>query len=180
MADEHPMTVGEFNNLVTKWAMKIRAQARGTLSRTKASGKLSIRLAQYVDQLSNDKPVYKVKFDFERYGVFRHYGVGRGYILVNGTIVRGWRVRSDREIRNKTWNTETADMHKRGYSNREINKAKKILRDGEGVQRTQLDWIDGHIDQNIHELADLVQGYYGDDALRQMIKNIDKLKIKKQ
>ena len=88
MADEHLMTVGEFNNLVTKWAMKIRAQARGTLSRTKASGKLSIRLAQYVDQLSNDKPVYKVKFDFERYGVFRHYGVGRGYILVNGTIVQ--------------------------------------------------------------------------------------------
>ena len=43
-----------------------------------------------------------------------------------------------------------------------------------------IDWIDGHIDQNIHELADLVQGYYGDDALRQMIKNIDKLKIKKQ
>ena len=180
MADEHLMSVDEFNRLVSKWAMKIRSQARGTLASTKGKGKLRIGLAQFVDKLSSTEPAYKVKFDFERYGVFRAYGVGRGYVMINGAVVRGYRVRSDREIRNKAWNTETAYMQKAGYTNREINKAKKALRKGDNIQRTPLDWIDKHIQQNVQELADLVQGFYGDHALKQMIDNFDKIKIKKK
>ena len=180
MADEQLMTIDEFNRLVSKWAMKIRAQARGSLASTKGKGKLRITLAQFVDKLSNAEPAYKVKFDFQRYGVFRAYGVGRGYVMINGAIVRGYRVRSEREIRNRTWNTETAYMQKDGYSNREINRAKKAIRNAPNVERTPLDWIDGHLQENIQGLADLVQGFYGDKALKEMIKNIDKIKIKKK
>ena len=74
MADEHLMSVDEFNRLVSKWAMNIRSKARGTLASTKGKGKLRISLVQFVDKLSNADPAYKVKFDFERYGAFRFYG----------------------------------------------------------------------------------------------------------
>ena len=180
MADEKLMSIDEFNNLVTKWAMKIRSQSRGTLARTKGKGRLKISLAQFVDKLSSADPAYKVKFDFERYGVFRAYGVGRGYVRINGAVVRGYRVRSESEIKKRTWGIEAAYMRKNGYADRDINRAKKAVRDASNVERTSLDWIDLHIQQNIQDLADLVQDFYGDDALKEMMKNIDKIKIKKK
>lgn len=180
MAQAQLMTVDEFNQKVTKWAMNIRSQSRSTLSQTKGFGKLRVMLAQFVDKLSADSPVYKVRFDFPRYGVFRAYGVGRGYVMINGAVVRGYRVRSEKEIRLKKFGTEAAEMMKRGYITREVNKAKKALRTGTNIERTPLDWIDNHIQQNVQELADLVQNYYGDRALQQMIKNFDRIKIKKK
>ncbi|MGL4852906.1 MAG: hypothetical protein ACRC3Z_09740 [Phocaeicola sp.] len=180
MADEKLLTVEEFNNQVTKWAMNIRQQARGTLSRTRGKGNLRVNLTPYVDKLSGESPAYKIKFDFNRYGVFRAYGVGRGYIMMNGAVVRGYRVRSEGEIRKRIFLAEASEMLKRGYSTREVNAAKKVLRTGQGVERTPLDWIDGHIDRNVQALADLVQDFYGDDALRNMIANFDNIKIKKK
>ena len=180
MADEHLMSVDEFTRLVSKWAMKIRSQARGTLASTKGSGKLAVRLTQYVDKIANGKPAYKVKFDFARYGVYRAYGVGRGYIMMNGAVVRGYRVRSNRDMKNREFGVEAADMLKKGYLTREVNVAKKLYKHDNKIERTPLDWIDGHISQNVEELANLVQGYYGDEALRNMIANFDKIKIKKK
>ena len=66
MADEHLMSVDEFNNLVTKWAMKIRSQSRGSLASTKGSGKLAVRLTQNGHKLDSAEHTYKVKFDYER------------------------------------------------------------------------------------------------------------------
>ena len=129
MAEEHLMTVEEFNQAATKWALKIRAQSRSSLSRTRASGRLAILLEQFVDKESSDKPAYKIKFNFLRYGVFRAYGAGRGYVIVNGVPVRGYRVRSDSDIKKKLFGGEAKEMLENGYRTREINVAKKVDKD---------------------------------------------------
>lgn len=180
MAEEHLMTVEEFNQAITKWALKIRAQSRSSLRQTHASGQLAININQFVDKESPDKPAYKIKFNFLRYGVFRAYGAGRGYVIVNGVPVRGYRVRSEREIKKRIFGGEAKEMLENGYRPREINVAKKVYKDKRKVRRTSLDWIDRHIRAGVDELADAVQEFYGDEALRQMLKNFNKLQIKKK
>ena len=72
-------------------------------------------------------------------------------------------------------------MLQRGYSVTEINKEKKYdLGDGNIIRRSRLDWIDQHIQNNIQHLADVCQEYYGDDALKQILRDIDKMKIVKK
>ncbi len=184
MSDEKLMTVQEFNLQVTKWAMKVRAEARATLGQnTHASGRLATMLSQFVDKMGADEPAYKIKFSFERYGVYRAYGVGRGYVMVNGILTRGFRARSDREIRNRQWNIYTTDLTNKGYTVSQINRAKYTPQGvvlGKGKERTPLDWIDQHINSSIAVLADYVQKYYGDVALQQMLDNFGKMRIVKK
>lgn len=181
MAEEQLMTVEEFNNKVSKWALVVKNQAKRTLAeKTHASGRLALNIDKFTDKLSDHDPVYKVKFNFLRYGVYRSFGAGRGYVIVNGIPVRGYRVRSDREIRNRTFGTGASEMLKKGYLIREINAAKVVDTEDLRKARQPLDWMDAHINAGIDELADLVQEFYGDDALKQMLGNLPKIKINKK
>lgn len=181
MSDERLLTVEEFNNQVTKWTLVVKYKARRTLSeKTHASGRLAANIDKFVDKLSDHDPAYKIKFNFLRYGVYRSYGAGRGYVIVNGVPVRGYRVRSDREIRKKIFGPEASEMLKRGYLVREVNTAKKVRTGDLSVARKPLDWMDKHINDDVGSLADLVQEFYGDEALRQMLDDLPKLKIKKK
>ena len=185
------MTAAEFNAQVRRWAGEIKAMAQATLATgTHGTGNLSERFAAFVDttrhvgdvqQLQGEAPAYKVKFGFDRYGVFRAYGVGRGWVRVNGVLVRGFRARSESEIRNRTWNIFTYDLRKQGLSTREINGFKFFdnTRDT-GKVRTPLDWLDQHINRRINELADHVQEYYGDAAMKILLDEIGKVRIVKK
>lgn len=181
MNEDKLLTVEQFNNQVTKWALVIKTKAKRTLSeKTNSTGRLALNIDKFVDKLSDHDPAYKVKFNFLRYGVYRSFGAGRGYVIVNGQPVRGYRIRSDSEIRKKVFGTEASEMLKRGHLTREVNTAKNVFADDLRRARTPLDWIDKHINENVEGLADLVQEFYGDEALRQMMKDLPKLKIKKQ
>ena len=118
---------------------------------------------------------YKINFDFLKYGVFRSYGVGRGYVMANGTVVKGYRVYSGKGSKGES----TVNLMKKGYTLKEIKRMKRVSRFAE-VKRTPLDWFNTHVSNEIETLADLVQNYYGDDALRNMMANIDKIKITKK
>ena len=88
MSEEKLLTVEQFNNQVTKWTLVVKRKAKRTLSeKTHASGRLATNIDQFVDKLSDHDPAYKVKFNFLRYGVYRSYGAGRGYVIVNGVPV---------------------------------------------------------------------------------------------
>jgi len=191
MKDETPhlMTAAEFNAQVRKWADEIKSMAQATLATgTHGTGKLRDGLAAFVDtdkhvdgQHAGEEAAYKVKFGFDRYGVFRAYGVGRGWVRMGGVLVRGFRARSEKEIQNKTWNFYTHQLSKQGYSSREINTHKFLSREkGTGKVRTPLDWLDGKITARINELADYVQEYYGDYALRRLLEEFDKARIVKK
>lgn len=175
------MTVEEFNLQVNKWSLQILSSARNTLRQTHGSGRLSRKLARYVNKDYQGGPANRIRFQFDRYGVFRAYGAGRGYVVQNGQILRGQRVRSLREIRNRVWNREASRMLEKGFTTREINMA-KWYDDGKGgfVRRSPLDWIDVHIQGGLERLADVCQTYYGDEALKQVLLDLDRLKIVKK
>lgn len=107
------MTAAEFNAQERRWAAEIKAMAQATLATgTHGTGRLRERFAEFVDTSRHvgddlqqgEAPAYKVKFGFDR------YGVGRGWVRVNGILVRGFRARSESEIRNRTWNIFTYDI----------------------------------------------------------------------
>ena len=80
MDDERLMTVGEFNAAVRKWAIKVEVQSRSSLDAgTHGSRHLASNLLRFVDSLGADKPVYKVAYRFDLYGIYRRWGAGRGY-----------------------------------------------------------------------------------------------------
>lgn len=175
------MTVEEFNLQVNKWSLQIALAAKATLrDKTHGTGNLANYVTRFVDKTSNDSPAYKVKFQFDRYGVFRAYGAGRGYVILNGQIVRGYRVRSVRDIQLKRYSSLASRMLQKGYSRQEVNTAKIYGEGNSQILRTKLDWIDIHIDSRVERLADLCQEYYGDDALKQILRDIDKMKIVKK
>lgn len=180
MDSDNLMTVEEFNNKVRDWTLRIKRLSKTTLdANTDSTGHLS-DFPVFRDRLDYNKPYYKVKFHFERYGVFRHYGAGRGYVMVNGVPVRGYRVRSNRDISNRFFGQEARNMAKKGYSNAEINTAKITYGNQSNIRRTPLNWLDKHIDNNINHLADIAQEFYGDQALRNILRNFSNIKITKK
>lgn len=183
MAEDKLLTASDFDRLVRSWGDEIRALSRSTLqANTHGTNELSNELAYYADKDRKTHITYKVKFNFNRYGVFLSYGVGAGYIHINGQVVRGYRVRTTRDIKNKVFGTIAGEMLKKGYTVKEVNKAKiydKMHPLSSLVERHPLDWIDGHIEAHINQLADYVQDFYGDEALRQVLKNFKNMKINK-
>ena len=91
------MTPAEYNNGVERWTNKVRGISINILQRTHASGKLRYGLQA---RLLNDReggPAYVgLGFRFERYGAYREYGAGRGYIVKDGIIMRGHSAWSDK------------------------------------------------------------------------------------
>ncbi len=180
MNDPELMTVKEFNDLVLKWGLKIRQQAKTTLRwRTNASGNLAKSLIQFGDKHSDNSPVYKIKFWFEKYGVYRAYGAGRGYVIVNGVPVRGYRIRSDREIEQGSFGLAAGQYFKKGFSSKEVNRLKRVNTFDKRRARSGLDWIDQFVQGGVYELADYVQEFYGDDAMREVLRVMPKNMIVK-
>lgn len=162
MADSNPnyTTVDKFNDDVKKWTVSTGRKIRTNIkSNTRGKGKDKARGAYSVIATRETKPEEKklaqsvsyglrkrngeterIRFSFERHGVFLHYGVGRGYIKNGDTVVRG--VRS--------------------------GKKEFIVKDG-SINRKPVDWFDSELDKNMASLADIAVEYHGDEALQQIL-----------
>ena len=85
------VTADEFNQRGKQWGDTVRSRSLGTLvAETQVySGNLRSRLKSAVNASRDDGLAHAVAFKFLRYGVFVAYGVGNGYIRLNGKVVRG-------------------------------------------------------------------------------------------
>ena len=117
---------------------------------------------------SKFKNIRGLAFRFDPYGVFVHYGVGRGYVRENGIVKRGFRAVSNSIIYNKLYND--------GYSTADLRK-KKYVTSSQEIKRNPVDFIDRYIDENIDALAKLAQDFYGDLAYKDVLQKFDKIKI---
>ena len=100
--------------------------------------------------------VSRIRFSFERHGVFVQYGVGRGYIRSGGAVVRGF------------------------VTKRKGNKPEKTTTSSEGINRHPVDWYDSNITEGLPELANYTQEYYGDMAMQSILSKLDKFLIQKK
>jgi hypothetical protein len=156
---DNAMTVEDFNRKVRDWTNQIRRKALqrlrdATTGQTSGKGRRSLRASLKYDY----GEVYSTGFKFEYYLIFVHYGVGKGYIRQNGTVVRGHK---DTRFKNK--------FGRMAYTN-----------DTRPIARQAADWIDVEIRQGIDRLADIAQEYHGDKAAMDVLDQQHNRLINKQ
>ena len=79
-----------------------------------------------------------VGIKFERHGVFVHKGVGRGYIVMNGTVIRGYR---------------NSDAAKKTGKDQNRRIVEKTATSGD-INRKPVDWFNPVLEPNVEKLAD--------------------------
>lgn len=179
MSNEKLMTVEDFDTALREWAKKVDAQSRRIISQMHGSGELYQKLHEYVDDIKQGTGK-RIAFKFPRHGVFRHYGAGRGYVIINGKPVRGYRVLSVKELQEKKMNPIAWEMLSKGYSMSYVRKAKIVTESENSVQRKPLNWLDQFITANAKELTDISLQFYGDQSVEALLKQIERVKIVKK
>ena len=154
----HLITPEQFNSNVQNWTVKLKQRIRN--SAPVYSGKEIPKDERLQSSITSTiKKNYGVseviRYKFARHGVFVHYGVGRGYVRVGNSVVRG---------------NAIYDKNKKKKSGFTVSGA---------INRKPNDWYDTNIVQSLPELADITQEYYGDEAMNKLISNIDKFLIQK-
>jgi hypothetical protein len=154
-----PQGIGieEYNTRVTKWGSalgnKISTYIRALTTKGKGDLVKSLRLKAKkwygeVDLLA---------YHFDRHGVFAHKGVGRGYYMEGGTVLRGVKP-------GKVLTAKSLDI------NYKLNQV--ILRSAKG-KRKPTEWFNPIVAENIDGLADLIAEMDADkmvNATNMMIK----------
>ncbi len=159
----------EFNREVRSWAFKVISAIR-MQDKTHGSGKLmrSLQPAFYDNDRSH--AISGIAFRFEPYGIFVHYGVGRGYISDNGVLKRGHRIQKGSALWNK--------MRRKGDSPKSIRKM-SVVSDFLALKRSPINWIDKYIEKHNIQLANTAAEYYADSAAWVILRNLSKSKIDK-
>lgn len=173
------LTEEEFNAAVKKWTddRKRKAISNVNASTDKSTRqwkkRLTPKLARSVSGKVRKKNgvAERVGYAFERHGVFFHYGVGRGYIKVGNSLVRGYRIDSKKEL--------VTAHRKKGDNDKDIKMMKHAHKDQGRMIRRPVNWIDVELDRGLYLLADIAQEFYGDKAMKDVLKQMDKLKIEK-
>lgn len=164
------MTQEEYELRLQDWAEGARNAMRGKISGgTKGSGKLSkdIRIKVKENRRTSG---HSIGFNFKRYGVFVHYGVGRGWIRQGGAVVRGTKVKKGSDLE--------AQLKKRGYAKRDIRKY--VTGGGGSSSRRPVDWFDSVLRALIGDLADIAGEYYGDNAVAQLEEMLSRMTLEKK
>lgn len=154
-----PQEIGidEYNKRVSAWgsalAGKIRSSIRSLASKGKGDLVKSLRLKTKkwygeVDLLA---------YHFVRHGVFAQKGVGRGYYMAGGVVIRG-------DKPGKVLNARTLDVN---------NRLRQVVLRSAKVNRKPTEWFNPVVAENIEGLADLIAEMNSDrmvNATKMMIK----------
>ena len=169
----------EFNESVRKWATETRQKAANNVRRytdkkvkqwrNRTSEKLANSLNSKVRKRKG--VVDRIGYAFERHGVFFHYGVGRGYIKVGNSVVKGYRIDSNAKL--------VGLLKKRGDNDKDIARMKHADKAKGYFVRKPVNWIDMELNKGLLVLADIAQEYYGDKAMKNVLQQFNKVKIQK-
>ncbi|MFA6281680.1 MAG: hypothetical protein WCY05_04160 [Candidatus Omnitrophota bacterium] len=139
----------EMYNEVKQWAASQRSMLQAEIRKLSSKGKgelaKALRFKVYKNKLG---VVSMVGFQFPRHGVFMQKGVGRGYIMEGGVVVRGSRLRTSKQIKLYA-NAKNRDIQTR------------VIRSG-AINRHPEDWFNTPISNNIDKIADIVAKYMAD------------------
>lgn len=167
------MKASQFNRGVEDWTRRVRGESVSILQRTKGSGRLARELtARHLNDREGGPAYVGLGFRFWRYGAYREYGAGRGYIVKDGVIMKGHSAWADKKKRQQLRSMRMSEYRIRRM--RTVDEHYAIIR------RTPLPWLAPPIVQNIDRLADLSGEYYGDEALRKVLEKFNKITIEKR
>lgn len=162
-----------FNKDVRMWTMHVRGESVKILQKTHSSGRLEHQLSsRFLEDRGGSKAYVGLGFRFLKYGAYREYGAGRGYIVKDGIIMKGHSEWRDLKTRLK--------RKKQGWSDYRIRRSRVVDEHYAEIKRSALPWLDPPITKNIGDLADISGEFYGDNALRKVLEKFDRITIEKR
>jgi len=132
-----------YNLIINKWGFKTRNMLKSSVAKLSMSGKKELVTRLQYKTKRDFGEINAVIFNFPQHGVFFHKGVGRGYIIVGGTLMRGKRI-------DKSDSSNTPD-------NALIHAASGPLK------RHPKDWFNPVFIKSIPVLADLIASTKADN-----------------
>jgi hypothetical protein len=144
------ITLDEYNKKVTEWGEKTGRKIRDSIRLLTSKGKgdllrsLRLKTGKWYGEID------KLAYHFERHGVFVHKGVGRGYALVGGKVMR---VSGSPQM--QFW---------KEYAKKKNKSFTHALVKG-NMERKPEEWFNPVIARDIQKLADLVGEMNADRAV---------------
>jgi hypothetical protein len=147
--EPNEITSEEYNSRIAGWgsdvASKIRSSIRSLTNKGKGALVRSLRMKTGKDF----GEINRIGYSFNHYGVFVHKGVGRGYIMQGGVVVRGYK---------------PGKVLKAMALNSNKSLSSKVLTSGT-INRKPKPWLNPVIDDNIETLANMVAEMRADQAV---------------
>lgn len=155
-----PISTAEYNAQASRWSADVKKLLKSSISMLSSKGKGDLlRSLRKQDKLHFGE-IRKITFQFARHGIFWSYGLGRGYVRLDGKVVRG----------------RSATKDEKEYAKAKTRTIGKVMYDASDINREPVDWFDEKLDERIPLLADIVAEYWGDKAMFQA----SKMKIQKK
>ena len=144
------ITSEQWNGKVNDWTSNVGTKIRGAIQASDRKGKGKLLSSFREKTYKRGEEIDRISFIFERHGVFWHKGVGRGYIMVAGGVVRGMRPKK-----------QVVE-----YGKKKNRKVGPVLLSG-GINRHPVGWFNPIIRSNIAGLADIVAEISADQAINE-------------
>jgi len=149
--DEPEIDIEEYNRRIARWGSELGTKIRSSIRMLTSKGKgdlvrsLKLKTGKWYGEID------KLSYHFVRHGVFLHKGVGRGYAMSGGKVIR---VSGSKDI--GYWKEYALKK------NREMQP--KVLR-GYTMERRPVEWFNPVVKDNIEQLADMVTEMNADKAV---------------
>ncbi len=144
--DPQEISQEEYNKRVTEWGSKLAVKLRASIQMLTNEGKADLVKSLRLKTGKWFGVVDKLAFHFKRHGVFVHKGVGRGYHIEAGKVVRGSSKAFDK----------TTDVNAR---------LKQFALRSAAIQRVPKEWLNPVVEKNISTLANLVAELQADKVV---------------
>ncbi len=145
------ITTEEYNEKISSWSAATGTKLRASIQRLTSKGKGDLLRSLRAKNYKYYGEIDRVAYNFQRHGIFLHKGVGRGYAMVGGKVVR-----ISGSLQNTFWK-EYAKLKNKSLS-------PKVLSDTPSMRKA-VEWFNPVINDNIDKLADLVAEMRADQSV---------------
>lgn len=142
-----PINIEKYNKSVARTGFKIRINLNRAIASLSMKGKKNLMRSLRLRMPKEFGEIINLKYEFSRHGVFFHKGVGRGYVMQGGRVIRGT---------------------KKGG----IFKALPGMHSNT-IKRMPKEWFNPTLDREMPRLADQIAKLKGDSAGKQLTKKIN-------
>lgn len=140
-----PTTTEQYNERINQWVRQTRGKLKQSIATLSMKGKGQLVRSLTGVTKKDFGQIESIVYSFNRYGVFFHKGVGRGYVMSGGKVIRGYSMDSK------------VSRQQRGNKN--------VISVGGELKREPKEWFNPILDREVPRLADMVTEMRADMAL---------------
>jgi hypothetical protein len=146
------VSIDEFNARVSNYGYDMGQRIRTRISQLTSEGKGDLLRSFKAKMHKHYGEIDRISFRFAQHGVYLHKGVGRGYAMVGGKVMRV--------------SGSVGGMFTKRYASLKNREYKPKILSDLAMKREPVDWFNPVIEASLDGLADLVAEMRADQLVR--------------